>query len=291
MTGPSPSQTLRPRIAFQGEMGANSHIACSQRFPDMEPLPCPTFEDAFAAIEDGRAACGMIAIENSLYGRVADIHHLLPESGLHIIGEHFLRIRFALLGIKGAQMSQVKRVLSHVQALGQCRKYIRAHGFEPVIEADTAGSARLVAERNDPAQAAIAPPLSGAIYGLETLDSDIQDSATNTTRFVIMAREAVDINPASGPVMTSFLFRVRNVPAALYKAMGGFATNGVNITKLESYQLGGSFNATQFYAEMEGHPSEKRVTLALEELGFFSTHLRIMGSYAADPFRQSVAEA
>jgi prephenate dehydratase len=273
------------RIAFQGEFGANSHIACNQRFPELEPLPCPTFEDAFAAIQEGRAEFGMIAIENSLYGRVADIHHLLPQSTLHIVGEHFLAIRFALLGVKGAKIGNIKRVLSHVQALGQCRGYIRNHGFEPVIEADTAGSARIVAERQDPTQAAIAPPLCGDMYGLDTLDSDIQDSAGNTTRFVIMAREPIAVDPQAGPVMTSIIFRVRNVPAALYKAMGGFATNGVNVTKLESYQLGGSFNATQFYAEMEGHPAERSVILALEELEFFSSHLRIMGVYAADPYR------
>jgi prephenate dehydratase len=283
--------SARSAIAFQGEFGANSHIACQQRFPDLDPLPCPTFEDAFAAISDGRAAYGMIAIENSLYGRVADIHHLLPDSDLHIVGEHFLPIRYALLAVKGASKTSIKRVLSHVQALGQCRNYTRAHGYEAVIEADTAGSARIVAERGDLSIAAIAPPLAGEIYGLETLDIDLQDDASNTTRFVIMAREPQAADPLAGTVMTSFLFRVRNVPAALYKAMGGFATNGVNVTKLESYQLGGSFNATQFYAEIEGHPVERSVSLALEELEFFSSHLRIIGTYPADPFRATIVGA
>ena len=277
-------------IAFQGEPGANSHIACNQRYPGMVPLPCPTFEDVFAAITDKRADLGMIPIENSLYGRVADIHHLLPDSNLYIIAEHFLHVQFQLLSVKGASMKGIKRVLSHVQALGQCRKYIRSHGFEPVIEADTAGSARIVAQAGDPTIAAIAPKLAGEIYGLDVLDNDIQDAAHNTTRFVIMAREPDDADPHDGPVMTSFLFRVRNVPASLYKAMGGFATNGVNMTKLESYQIGGSFNATQFYADIEGHPSERNVRLALEELEFFCSHLRILGVYRADAYRRSVQQ-
>lgn len=275
------------KIAYQGEPGANSHMACVQFCPDHEPLPCPTFEDAFAAIADGTAELGMIAIENSLAGRVADIHHLLPDSGLYIVGERFFRVRYQLLGVKGARLDAVKTARSHVMALGQCRRNIRALGLSPVVMADTAGAARYVAESGDATTSAIAPPLAGEIYGLDILKTDFEDEAHNTTRFVIMAREPDDAEPEDGPVITSFVFRVRNVPAALYKALGGFATNGVNITKLESYQVEGSFNATQFYADIEGHPSDRLVRLALEELEFFTSSLKILGIYPADPYRET----
>ena len=287
----SPASQAAPDnvIAFQGEPGANSHIACREAFPDMVEMPCATFEQVFSAVQEGKARLAMIPIENSLAGRIADIHHLLPESGLYIIGEHFLRIRFQLLGIKGATLDGLKSVQSQAPALGQCRNIIHELGLMPVLGADTAGSARQVAERGDPTRAAIATELAGQIYGLEVLKADIEDALHNTTRFVIMAREPDDAEPEEGPIVTSFIFRVRNVPAALYKAMGGFATNGVNMTKLESYQLGGTFNATQFYADISGHPAERSVRLALEELDFFTDELKILGIYKAHPYREQAA--
>jgi len=272
-------------IAFQGELGANSHIACQQAYPDMDVLPCDTFEDAFAALTEGQARLAMIAIENSLAGRVADVHHLLPQSKAYVIGEHFLPIRHQLLGVKGADLADLKTVQSHVMALGQCRTLIRDMKLKAVVGADTAGSARQIAEAGDPSRAAIATKLAADVYGLDILKEDIEDAAHNTTRFLVMATEPDDAEPEEEPVITSFIFRVRNVPAALYKAMGGFATNGVNMTKLESYQLGGSFNATQFYADVEGHPSSRNVRLALEELEFFCSELKILGVYKASPFR------
>jgi prephenate dehydratase len=276
-------------IAFQGEPGANSHIACLEAFPDMDVLPCATFEEVFAAIQQGKAKLAMLPIENSLAGRIGDIHHLLPDGGLYIVGEHFLRIRFHLLGVKGAKIADLKTVQSQTPALGQCRKVIRELGLAMVVGADTAGSARQIAEAGDKSQAAIATALAGEIYGLDVLRADIEDAEHNTTRFLVMAKEPNDAEPEDGPVVTSFIFRVRNVPAALYKAMGGFATNGVNMTKLESYQLEGSFNATQFYADIEGHPASRNVRLALEELEFFTTELKILGIYKAHPFRASIA--
>lgn len=273
------------RIAFQGEPGAYSHLACKITFPDLEPLPCPAFEDAFAAVDEGHASLAMIPIENSVAGRVADIHHLLPRSRLHIIGEYFLRVNHHLLGVKGAALSDVKTVRSHVHALGQCRNFMRIHGLKPVVAADTAGSAAEVAARGDKSIAAIASELAGEIYGLDSLAGGIEDAEHNTTRFLIMAPEAKDPDRRAGPCVTSFIFRVRNVPAALYKAMGGFATNGVNITKLESYQVEGNFAATQFYADIEGHPDDPHVRLALEELDFFSREVRILGVYPAHPYR------
>ncbi|MGB3810942.1 MAG: prephenate dehydratase [Parvibaculum sp.] len=276
-------------IAFQGEPGANSHIACVEAFPDMKVLPCATFEDVFSAVQQGRAKLAMLPIENSLAGRIGDIHHLLPESGLYIVGEHFLRIRFHLLGVKGAQISDLKTVQSQTPALGQCRNVIRELGLRMVVGADTAGSARQIAEAGDKSQAAIATSLAGQIYGLDVLRPDIEDAEHNTTRFLIMAKEPNDAEPEDDPVITTFIFRVRNVPAALYKAMGGFATNGVNMTKLESYQLEGSFNATQFYADIEGHPASRNVRLALEELDFFTSELRILGIYKAHAFRATLA--
>ncbi len=272
-------------IAYQGEPGANSHIACRDVYPDWEALPCATFEDAFAAIADGSAGLGMIPIENSIAGRVADIHHFLPGSGLHIIGEYFLPIRFQLLALPEASLATIKSVYSHVHALGQCRKIIRKLGLTPIVTGDTAGSAREVAEWKDPARASLATALAGEIYGLKTLVSEAEDEKHNTTRFIILSKTPKPANAGNGPVITTFVFRVRNVPAALYKAMGGFATNGVNMTKLESYMVGGEFSATMFLADVVGHPDDRPLQLALEELEFFSREVRIMGVYPAHPFR------
>ena len=277
-------------IAFQGLPGAYSNMACQAAYPDYEPLPCETFEDAFAAVEHGQAALGMIPVENSLAGRVADIHHLLPGSGLHIVAEYFHRVRHNLLGLPRTDVNDLRTVHSHIHALAQCRKLIRTLNLAPVVEADTAGAAADIAKRGDKTQAAIASSLAGEIYGLETLQSDIEDAEHNTTRFLIMADEPVDPDPDDGPTITSFVFRVRNIPAALYKALGGFATNGVNMLKLESYMLDGSFSSTQFYADIEGHPSSEPVRLALEELGFFSRSVNILGVYPAHPFRRDNAK-
>jgi prephenate dehydratase len=284
---PKPDPTRA--IAFQGAPGAYGDLACREAYPEMESLPCPSFEDAFAAVRESRAALGMIAVENSIAGRVADIHHLLPGSGLHIIGEHFQRVNHHLLAPKGASLATLKTVHSHVHALSQCRNAIRALKLKPIVHPDTAGAAADVAERDDPSEAAIASSLAGEIYGLTSLKADIEDAAHNTTRFLVMAREPVDPGAAAGPVITSFLFRVRSVPAALYKALGGFATNGVNITKLESYIIDGAFTVAQFYADIEGHPDQRPVRLALEELGFFSREVRILGVYPAHPFRRGGA--
>jgi len=273
-------------IAFQGESGAYGDLACRTAYPAMATLPCDTFEDTFAAVREGRAALGMIPIDNSVAGRVADIHHLLPESGLHIIGEHFQRVVHHLLAPKGATIEGLKTVHSHVHALPQCRKLINELRLKAVVHADTAGAAADVAKRGDMTQAAIASELAGQIYGLVSLRADVADNAQNTTRFVVMRREAFDPDPQAGPVLTSFVFRVRSVPAALYKALGGFATNGVNITKLESYMVDGAFTVAQFYAEIDGHPDQRLVRLALEELGFFSREVRILGVYPAHPFRR-----
>jgi prephenate dehydratase len=272
-------------IAFQGEPGAYSDLACRTACPDMATLPCDTFEDTFAAVGEGRAAKAMIAIDNSVAGRVADVHHLMPESGLHIVGEHFQRVVHHLLAPKGATLQTLKAVHSHVHALPQCRKLIRELGLKAVVHADTAGAAADVAKLGDPTQAAIASELAGQIYGLVSLRADVADNPNNTTRFVIMQREPYDPDPAAGPVLTSFVFRVRSVPAALYKALGGFATNGVNIVKLESYMVDAWFTVAQFYAEIEGHPDQRSVRLAMEELGFFSREVKILGVYPANPFR------
>ena len=267
------------KIAFQGEPGANSHLAARDAYPDMEAMPCATFEDALAAVKSGKAKIAMIPIENSVAGRVADIHHLLPHSGLHIVAEHFERVRHQLLGLKGAEISDLKKVLSHTQALGQCRVSIRALGLQAIPEADTAGSARIISEAGDKSCAAIASSLAAEIYGLKVLKNDIEDEAHNTTRFLVLAAEPDDAELEDGDIITTFIFKVKNIPAALYKAMGGFATNGVNMTKLESYQPDGSFRATMFYADIEGHPGDRNVRLALEELSFFSSEVRILGSY------------
>ncbi len=276
----------RMKIAYQGEPGANSHIACVENFPEAEPLPCATFEDAFAALNDGAAELGMIPIENSIAGRVADIHNLLPASNLHIISETFLPIRFQLLALPGASLSGLRSVHSHVHALGQCRKIIRELGLTPVIAGDTAGSAREVMEAGDPSRASLATSLAGEIYGLKTLRENVEDEAHNTTRFVVLSKTPKWAPAGNGPVGTTFVFRVRNVPAALYKALGGFATNGVNMTKLESYMVGGEFTATQFLADVDGHPEDPPLARALEELGFFSREVRILGVYPAHPFRR-----
>ena len=281
---------MKLRIAYQGEPGANSHIACREVRPEAEPVACPTFEDCFAALEQGAVDLAMIPIENSVAGRVADIHHLLPTAKAFIVGEHFLPVRHQLVAVRGATLAGLKSVQSHVQALGQCRLTIRRLGLEAVVGADTAGSARQIAEAGDPTRAAISSRLAAEIYGLDVLAEDIEDEAHNTTRFVILAREPQRPARGSGPTVTTFVFRVRNVPAALYKALGGFATNGVNMTKLESYQLDGSFSATQFYADVEGHPEDRALKLALEELAFYSAEMKILGVYPAAPFRETIRE-
>jgi prephenate dehydratase len=273
------------KIAYQGEPGANSHIACRNVYPELEPVPCATFEDAFAAIADGVTDLGMIPIENSIAGRVADIHYLLPGSGLFIVGEYFLPIHFQLLGKKGSQLRDIRGVYSHVHALGQCRKILRKLGLDSHVTADTAGAARLVAEWGDPARAAIATRLAAEIYGLDVLAADIEDESHNTTRFVVLSKSPRWPSPDAGPVVTSFIFRVRNVPAALYKALGGFATNSVNMTKLESYMVEGEFTATQFLADVEAHPDDPGLGRALEELAFFCKELKILGVYPAHAFR------
>ena len=281
---------LPAKIAYQGEPGANSHLACRNEFPELEPVACPTFEDALAAVKADEVRFAMIPIENSVAGRVADIHHLLPASGLYIVGEFFLPIRHQLMALKGTKLSDIKTVESHVHALGQCRRIIRKLGIKPIVAADTAGSARDVAERKDKTVAAIASRLAAKIYGLDILAEDVEDEAHNTTRFVVLAREPNWAKQGSGPLVTSFVFRVRNLPAALYKALGGFATNGVNMTKLESYMVDGNFFATQFYADVDGHPDDRGLAFALEELKFFSRELRIVGVYPAHPFRATFSE-
>jgi prephenate dehydratase len=278
------------RIAFQGEPGANSHLAIREAYPDAEALPCATFEDAFAAISSGEADLGMIPIENSLAGRVADIHHLMPESGLHIIAEHFMPVRHQLMGPRGARLEDVRTVESHVHALGQCRKIIRKLGVKAIVAADTAGSAREIAQAGDKSRASIASRLAAEIYGLDILAQDIEDEHHNTTRFIVLSRDAKWAERGTGLVITTFVFRVRNVPAALYKTLGGFATNGVNMTKLESYMVEGNFFATQFYADVEGHPEDGNLVLALEELAFFSREMKILGVYPAHPFRTTFEE-
>jgi prephenate dehydratase len=278
----------RKKIAFQGEPGANSHIACKEAYPGYEPLPCPTFEDAFAAVRTGRAVLAMIPIDNSLAGRVADIHHLMPASRLHIVAEWFLPVQHQLMAPKGATLKTIKTVESHVHALGQCRDIIRSLRVKAVVAADTAGAAREVAEAGDVTRAALATKLAAKIYGLRILKKDVADAAHNTTRFVVLAREAKWASRKEARPITTFVFEVRNIPAALYKALGGFATNGVNMTKLESYMVDGSFSATQFYADVQGHPKQRALELALEELEFVSQpkSLRILGVYPAHRARE-----
>jgi prephenate dehydratase len=290
---PMAAATAALKIVFQGERGANSHIACREAYPDAEPIPCRTFEDALNAVATGDADLGMIPIENSVAGRVADIHHLMPGAGLHIIAEWFLPIRNQLLALPGVRLAEIKSVESHIMALGQCRNYIRERGVKSIVAADTAGAAREVAERGDRSCAAIASRLAAEIYGLDIIAENIEDESHSTTRFVVLSRSARRAARGNGPVLTTFVFQVRNIPAALYKALGGFATNGVNMTKLESYMLEGTFSATQFYSDVDGHPDDPGLGLALEELAFFSqpNSLKILGVYPAHPFRKTIGQA
>jgi prephenate dehydratase len=278
----------RPRIAFQGEAGSNSDEACRAYFPGHEPAAFPAFEDAFEAVKRGACALAMIPVENSIAGRVADVHHLLPSSGLKIVGERFKPIRFQLMANPGTRLEDVRTVASMPIALGQCRAALRRLGVRTEPAADTAGAAKALAERPDPTRAAVAPALAAELYGLDILMRDIEDAAHNTTRFLVMSADPSPPDPAAGAAcVTSFAFRVRNIPAALYKALGGFATNGVNMTKLESYMENGAFTATFFYAEVDGRPADAPLARAFEELGFFSDHFEIVGVYAADPFRRA----
>jgi len=276
----TPQQT----IAFQGSLGAYSDMSCRAAYPDMTTMSCRTFEDAFQAVRDGKAALAMIPIDNTVAGRVADIHHLLPDSGLHIIGEHFQPVNHHLLGVAGATLADITHAHSHIHALNQCRKFNQSHNILPVDHVDTAGAAKDVAKWDDKTQAAISSKLAAEIYGLSILAKDLEDSEHNTTRFVIMAKNPVVPDVTTENVMTTFVFRVRNLPAALYKAMGGFATNGVNMTKLESY-LRGDFVAAQFYADVEGHPEHVGLRNALEELRFFTHEVNIQGTYPAHAYR------
>ena len=277
----------KKKIVFQGEPGANSHIACNEVYPDATIVPCPTFEDCFGAVTKGEADLAMIPIENTIAGRVADIHHLLPESRLHIVGEYFMPIRFQLMVLPGVTKEEIRTVHSHIHALGQCRKIVRANGWKPVIAGDTAGAAKLVQETGDRSMAALAPRLAADLYGLEIIAENVEDTEDNMTRFVVLSRNETwaERNAPDEKIVTTFVFNVRNIPAALYKALGGFATNGINMTKLESYQLGGRFVATQFYADIEGHPADAHVRRALEELRFFSEKVRILGVYKGHPMR------
>ena len=281
--------TKTNRIAFQGEYGANSDMACRDQFPHLSPMPCATFEDAFMAVDTGDADLAMIPIENTLAGRVADIHRLLPESRLHIIGEYFMPIRFQLMVLPGVRREEIRTVHSHIHALGQCRKIVRLNGWKPVIAGDTAGAAKLIAEEKNRTMAALAPRLAADLYGLEIIEENVEDAENNVTRFVVLSRNGHAIERASAEekIVTTFIFNVRNIPAALYKALGGFATNSINMTKLESYQLGGKFVATQFYADIEGHPDDANVRQAMEELKFFSTEVRLLGTYKAHPMRDA----
>lgn len=278
--------TNQLRIAFQGMHGAYSDQAARRAFPGAVTVPCRTFEGAFGALRDGEVDLAVIPIDNTLAGRVADVHHLLPDSGVHIIGETFLRINHALLGVKGTQISDIREIRSHVHALGQCRKIRKELGVPAIVGSDTAGCAKEVADLGDKGIAAIAPVLAAEIYGLDVLRTEVEDAAHNTTRFIILSREAKTAPNDGSPVVTSFVFRVRNVAAALYKALGGFATNGINMTKLESYMVEGHFTATQFFAEVEAHPDQLGLRHALEELQFFSHEVLILGVYPAHPFRR-----
>ena len=275
---------MSARIAFQGELGSYSHQACREARPDFEPLPCPTFEDAMRAVRSGEAALGMIAVENSTYGRVQDVYHLLPESGLHIVDETFVRVHVNLLGVKGSKTSDIKEVRAMSVLLGQARNFIADHKLKTINWSDNAAAARSVSEEKDPKVGALASELAGEIFGLDLLEKHIEDHDLNTTRFLIMAKEP-NYERRADKMVTAFMFRVRNIPAALYKAMGGFATNGINMTKLESYMVGGTFNATQFYADIEGHPEDENVKLALDELRYFTEMVEILGVYPANERR------
>ncbi|MCF6274108.1 MAG: prephenate dehydratase [Rhodobacteraceae bacterium] len=277
---------MKQTISFQGELGAYSHQACAEVFPGQNALPCHSFEGAIAAVKEGRAALAMLPVENSTYGRVADIHALLPESGLHIIGEHFVRVHVNLLGVKGTKLEDVKTAMSHTVLLGQSRGFLAEHGIKPMTGADTAGSAKHVAGLGDPTVAALASELAGELYGLDLLARHIEDNSHNTTRFLVMSPEARPVVPEENQI-TTMVFEVRNLPSALYKAMGGFATNGINMLKLESYMVNGSFTATQFYADVEGHPDDEGLSRALEELEYFTSSMRILGTYPASDFRKT----
>ncbi|MBL1435393.1 MAG: prephenate dehydratase [Rhodobacteraceae bacterium] len=274
-------------ISFQGELGAYSHQACGEVFPGDTPLPCHSFEGAIAAVKEGRADLAMLPVENSTYGRVADIHALLPESGLHIIGEHFVRVHVNLFGVKGAKLADIKTAMSHTVLLGQSRGFLGKHSIKPVAGADTAGSAKHVAEVGDASMGALASELAGELYGLDLLARHIEDNAHNTTRFLVMAPKPRVVSNV-GKMITTLIFDVRNIPAALYKAMGGFATNSVNMLKLESYMIDGKFTATQFYADIEGHPEDAAVQRALEELAYFTNSMRILGTYPESKFRETL---
>lgn len=272
-------------VAYQGEPGSNSATAAHTLYPGCAEQPCTSFEQALDAVTLGTADVAVIPVDNSAAGRVADVHHLLPESGLFIVAEYFLAIRFDLMGVPGATTDQVECVRSHVHALGQCRKLLREGGWRTLVSDDTAGAAREVAELGDPRHAALAPPAAADLYGLEVLRAGVEDDPDNTTRFVVLSRDAV-VGPDTGrPTMTSLFFSVRNIPSALFKALGGFATSGVNLTKIESYQVGAGLDASRFYVEVEGHPDDRHVALALHELRFFSTEVRILGVFPADPHR------
>jgi prephenate dehydratase len=272
------------RIAFQGDLGAYSHEACATARPDMEALPCRTFEEVIEAVNSGRASLAMLPVENSTYGRVADIHRLLPDSGLHIVDEVFVRVRICLMARPGTPLDAIRKVRAHLVLIPQARGFLDAHGISAEAAADSAGAAAELARGGAPDQGVLASELAARIHGLDILARDIEDHGHNTTRFLLMAPKA-DLDRRSDHMMTTFIFQVRNIPAALYKAMGGFATNGVNMTKLESYMVGGSFTATQFYADIEGHPDDANVRLALEELRYFTNELKILGVYPADPKR------
>lgn len=272
---------MAQRIGFQGELGAYSHQACQQARPDFEPVPCLTFEEVVEKTQSGEVDLGMLAVENSTYGRVADVHSLLPKAGLHIVDEAFVRVHVNLLGVKGARLDQVREAHGHVVILPQCAGFLKSHGIRGCVSSDNARAAREVAEAGDPSRAALASRLAAKIYGLDVIAAEIEDHKNNTTRFLVMSRQA-DHSRRAQQMITTFTFRVRNIPAALYKAMGGFATNGVNMTKLESYMVGGTFTATEFYADIEGHPEDPNVRLALDELRYFTTKVSILGVYPAD---------
>ena len=273
------------KIAFQGELGAYSHEACQEARPDMKPLPCRSFEDVIEAVRSHQADLAMLPVENSTYGRVADIHRLLPDSGLHIIGETLTRVRISLMALPGVPLSAITQALAHPVLLPQARRFLSDHAITPVSAVDSAGAAADLMQSQNRERGVLASALAAEIYGLNILAKNIEDHGHNTTRFLHMARTPDFTHRGSGKMMTTFVFQVRNIPAALYKAMGGFATNGVNMTKLESYMVGGSFQATQFYADIQGHPEDESVQLALEELAYFTSELKILGTYPADTAR------
>ncbi len=278
------SHIIAPRIAFQGALGAYSHEACLQARPDMTPVPCMTFEDVFHAVREGRADLAMLPVENTTYGRVADIHRLLPKSGLHIIAEAFVRVRISLMAKPGVPLEDIKHVRAHMVLIPQARSWLDAHGITSEAATDSAGAAEELANSDERHVGVLASDVAAEIHGLHVLARNIEDLDHNTTRFLLMAPN-IDLSRRTQNMMTTFVFEVRNIPAALYKAMGGFATNGVNMTKLESYMVGGSFTATQFYADIEGHPDDAGVKRALDELGYFTNMLEVLGVYPSHPDR------